>query len=70
MRGANAGYWVEKIKANIDRDKARNVALTRQGWTVVRVWETDIRRDAEGQATRIAAILRNTQRPTKLNGWS
>lgn len=42
--GANPGYWVAKIQANIERDLRNTAALEADGWTVVRVWETDIKR--------------------------
>ena len=57
-RGANAAYWVAKIKANMDRDKRRGFTLTQQGWTVIRVWETDIKDDPDGVAKKIAGVLR------------
>jgi DNA mismatch endonuclease (patch repair protein) len=42
VAGANAAYWVAKIAANIARDRRNTRLLRHQGWTVVRLWETDI----------------------------
>jgi DNA mismatch endonuclease, patch repair protein len=47
VRGANAPYWVAKIKANMLRDRRRTRQLRRLGWTVLRFWETDILNNAE-----------------------
>ena len=41
-----AGYsefWRSKILRNIERDTEVNQALKAQGWTVIRIWESDIR---------------------------
>lgn len=45
-----AGYsqfWREKILGNIERDKKINTQLRDMGWTVVRIWESDIRKDID-----------------------
>lgn len=38
-------FWKEKIKANIDRDRKVNKELKKEGWKVLRFWETDIYSD-------------------------
>jgi DNA mismatch endonuclease (patch repair protein) len=35
----NEWYWSPKLLKNVDRDRAADDALTRAGWTVVRLWE-------------------------------
>ena len=39
----NEKFWIIKIQNNIDRDKRVNRELKKQGWTVLRFWETDIK---------------------------
>lgn len=39
----NAGYWSEKQKQNVNRDKKINKLFTNRGWTVFRFWECDIK---------------------------
>src|SRR6185369_12169152 len=56
--GHNAGYWVEKIRANVARDRRNRRQLRAAGWTVLRFWETDILRDPALIAARIARSLR------------
>ena len=56
--GHNAGYWVEKIRANVARDRRNRRLLRGAGWTVLRFWETDILRDPALIASRIARSLR------------
>lgn len=35
-------YWRDKIKSNILRDKRNRNLLRRQGWKILRVWESEI----------------------------
>src|SRR5690606_35687296 len=37
-----SAYWLNKIETNIARDKRNNRALRKEGWAVIRMWETDI----------------------------
>jgi DNA mismatch endonuclease (patch repair protein) len=35
----NRDYWAPKLAANVERDRRVDVALTDEGWVVVRIWE-------------------------------
>lgn len=39
----NRPFWDAKIKKNRERDRTAARALRSQGWTVVRIWEHDLR---------------------------
>ena len=41
-------YWKNKILRNIERDEENNKALSAMGWTVLRIWESDIKKDISG----------------------
>lgn len=41
----NAEFWRKKIQGTIDRDKRVTAALEALGWTVIRVWEHEIKDD-------------------------
>ena len=41
---ANADYWLAKIGRNRERDIRNEVALKADGWTVLTIWECDMRR--------------------------
>ena len=59
--GPNAPYWVAKIKANMNRDRRYNKELKHLGWSVVRIWESDILKDPQLAATKVAeAVLSKT----------
>ena len=38
-------FWKAKILRNIERDKQNNATLQENGWKVLRIWESDIKRD-------------------------
>lgn len=42
VRGHNAPYWVEKIAGNVARDRRHDVELARDGWQVLRYWESPL----------------------------
>jgi DNA mismatch endonuclease (patch repair protein) len=35
----NAHYWVPKIRGNQERDRRNDLALSREGWQIIRLWE-------------------------------
>ena len=55
----NRDYWIPKIEKNIQRDKINNQRLAEMGWTVIRFWEQDIRKDLEGCIQKIKDISAN-----------
>ncbi len=60
-RGSNSDYWIRKIQYNIDRDTSVNTELESMGWAAMRVWESDIRKNVEMEATRIAERIDNAR---------
>jgi len=43
----NSEFWNTKLSGNIERDKANDKKLTDLGWTVMRFWEHDVKKDIE-----------------------
>ena len=43
--GTNKEFWKKKLACNVERDKEVNDQLTQEGWSVLRFWETDIKKD-------------------------
>jgi DNA mismatch endonuclease (patch repair protein) len=61
-QGTNASYWLAKIGSNIERD-ARNTALLKKaGWRVIRLWETDVKRNPLTAATKIKKVVEERRR--------
>lgn len=68
---ANAEFWQQKFERNAERDRAAQAALVAAGWTVITVWEHELRADLEGSAQRIAhriAEERGSQRTLGASG--
>lgn len=55
--GHNAPYWVQKIQGNVHRDRRHDETLRVLGWSVLRIWETEILRDPLTAAAQIAERL-------------
>lgn|SRR5579863_667092 len=53
----NTVFWLTKILTNRRRDRRVTRALRLSGWRVVRVWEHDIRANADKVASRIERQL-------------
>lgn len=47
-KSASKGYWLKKIRANMRRDCQATASLIKNGWTVLRFWESQIHKDIEG----------------------
>jgi DNA mismatch endonuclease (patch repair protein) len=56
----NAGFWRAKIRRNVERDAEVTAALEAEGWTVLRLLESELRRDTAAAADRVAARLRGS----------
>ncbi|OPY89362.1 MAG: Very short patch repair protein [Smithella sp. PtaU1.Bin162] len=57
MPKSNCGYWEEKIARNKQRDRQVTRTLKKDGWTVIRLWEKDIRRNLEKSIKKITGVL-------------
>lgn len=55
---SNRGYWVAKIKRNMERDLRINAQLLQTGWKVARVWESAIMKSPEKEAAKVARMVR------------
>lgn len=47
-KSSNSEYWIKKITKNQKHDLEVNQALLFQGWTVMRFWGKDIKKDVDG----------------------
>ena len=69
--GTNATYWRAKIASNMKRDRLHTASLEREGWAVLRLWESDIKRDPFAAAARVRQKVHaaeQTQRNFRKNG--
>ena len=50
-------FWRTKILRNIEHDKKVNELLNAEGWTVIRIWESEIRSNLEDCVQKIEDAL-------------
>lgn len=67
FRGERADYWTKRITTNTSRDDQINQLLLEAGWTVIRVWQTDIMRSTPSLATMLFDYIRSRTQ-TSLGG--
>jgi len=53
----NRDFWIEKINGNLERDLRVNAELSENGWTVLRFWEHEVRKDPESIVDRIVETV-------------
>ena len=50
-------FWKEKFDRNQERDRRDITELELEGWTVITVWECEIKKDLPGVVERIVSAL-------------
>lgn len=45
---SNRDYWIPKIERNMKRDSEVDKQLSAMGWSVIRFWGSDIKKDVDG----------------------
>ena len=50
-------FWMKKIKSNVERDNKINEQLLNEGWTIIRFWEHDVRKNPEQIIGKISLLL-------------
>lgn len=58
LKTANREFWVAKLQRNAQRDATVTAALQAAGWKVVRIWESEVKRDGAAVARSVARIVR------------
>lgn len=59
---ATRAYWLAKLRRNVERDRIATKALRDAGWLVIRLWESDTKRNVARVANRIARAVRRRLR--------
>ena len=58
---SNQEFWIPKIERNIERDKEVTAALEADGWTVLRFWGKDIKKNLQACADTVDKAVRNNE---------
>jgi DNA mismatch endonuclease (patch repair protein) len=56
-KGKLPEFWLKKITRNRERDSADRDRIREMGWSVLRLWERDVKGDLAGSLSRIADSL-------------
>jgi DNA mismatch endonuclease (patch repair protein) len=59
------GYWDEKIKRNMARDRRQDDALRAAGWRAVRLWDFEVEQDPAAAAGRVEEALEAARHPSQ-----
>ena len=55
-------FWLPKIERNMERDREVTAELQKQGWTVLRFWGKEIKKDVIGCADVIEKTVRGERK--------
>ena len=55
----NREFWIPKIERNIARDDEVNATLKNSGWTVLRFWGNDIKKNLQACADEIERTVKS-----------
>ena len=58
----NARFWIEKFERNRRRDRLVDRTLRRAGWSVLRMWASDVRSSPTECVSRVHTCLRRRAR--------
>lgn len=57
QRVNNPCYWIPKLSRTIERDDRVTKDLEADGWTVIRIWEADLKADPETHVNRVLSAI-------------
>ena len=61
------GFWAEKLRTNVHRDRSQTLELERRGWTVIRIWEHEVVDDVDGLVDTIRGIVHGGSRAGRID---
>lgn len=59
---SNTEFWNEKFRRNVERDERKRRELENQGWTVLTVWECELR---DEPSRVLQEVVRALARPAR-----
>jgi DNA mismatch endonuclease Vsr len=64
---SNRDFWIKKIERNIERDKEVNLKLKSEGWSILRFWGKEIKKDIDGCVEKIVREIEKKKNGKKEN---
>jgi DNA mismatch endonuclease, patch repair protein len=62
-------WWVAKIRRTVERDLEVTQSLRQQGWTVVRIWESQVLASPKAAADLVLDVLRTHAWSAPMRRW-
>jgi len=62
----NADFWRAKVARNIERDRRADKELAEMGWSVIRVWEHQLRAGLEDLANCVYRVVVTANREPRI----
>ena len=53
----HSDFWKQKFDRNVERDNRKSMELEKAGWTVVTIWECEIKKHPEDVQSRLESVL-------------
>lgn len=60
---SNVEFWKTKFEKNVERDRRKSIELNEMGWTVITVWECQIKKDVHFVVDTIVQVLSDSKSP-------
>lgn len=57
---ANAEYWKNKLQKNVINDRIHREQLQQMGWTVIYLWECELKKDFIGVMDAVIKVMQGT----------
>lgn len=67
----NTDFWVDKINANIERDKKKTAQLEELGWRVITIWECELKKaSAEKTIEMLIEHIKHESQESNLHSFA
>ena len=60
---SRTGFWDQKLRSNVERDRRQTLRLEDGGWRVLRFWEHDVHTDLQSVVEAVRAALSDSRSP-------
>lgn len=57
MPKTNTGFWRKKLSRNIERDQEVNHYYEKNGWSIKRIWEHEVKEDLDKVIDEISTLI-------------
>lgn len=59
----HSDFWERKFELNLERDARKTAQLRAEGWTVLTIWECQLKQDPDGVSKSLSRTLGSDYRP-------